>query len=434
MKKRILLVLVLLTLGKSLSAQKQTAIHTEDIDNFWTAYDAIQKTNDLSQKIEIINSQYINKGSKGLKAFMVARQYKDTLWVELIGKLPKFWNSIRPNTLAIKHKTAELEDGVKKLKAIYPDLKPAEIYFTIGGLRSGGTVKDNMVLVGAEIATGNVSTNVSEFDNDWFKNVFKEQSLDNIVYLNIHEYIHTQQNPNGSSLLGQVIREGSCDFIAELALQKPIKTKYMSYGLANAASVKDRFKKEMFSDGFENWLYNGRQRPEDADLGYYIGYEICKAYYQQARNKKQAVKDIIELDFGSDSAVELFLEKSSFYPDKLDKKVIKEAYEKLQPTIVSLAPFNNGDQNVDAATKELSIVFSKPMIPNKYSISLSKKGELYFPIKNIKGYENDDQTLVLRVDLIPQHDYEFIITNRGFKSKDGYSLKDEEYLIKFRTK
>lgn len=434
MKIRILLALVLLTLGHTLSAQKQTAIHTEDIDNFWIAYDATQKTSDLSKKIEIINSQYINKASKGLKAFMVARQYNDTLWVELINKLPKFWNSIRPNTLAIKHKTAELEEGVKKLKAIYPDLKPAEIYFTIGGLRSGGTVKDNLVLVGAEIATGNANTDVSEFDNDWFKNVFKEQSLDNIVYLNIHEYIHTQQNPNGSSLLGQVIREGSCDFITELALQKPIKTKYMSYGFANASSIKDRFKKELFSDSFENWLYNGRQRPEDADLGYYVGYEICKAYYQKAKNKKQAIKDIIELDFGSDSAVEFFLEKSGFYPDKLDKKAIKEAYENLQPTIVGLSPFNNGDQNVDATIKELSVVFSKPMIPKRYSISLSKKGELYFPIKSVKGYKEDEKTLVLNIELKPQQDYEFVITNRGFKSKDGYALKDEEYLIKFKTK
>jgi len=435
MKKRfLLLALVLTVFCSNLAAQKQTAIHTEDIDNFWAAYDAIQKTNDLSKKMEIINSQYINIGSKGLKAFMVTRQYNDTLWIELIDKLPKFWNSIRPNTLAIKHKTAELELGVKKLKAIYPDLKPAEIYFTVGGLRSGGTVKDNLILVGAEIATGNVNTDVSEFSNDWFKNVFKEQSLDNIVYLNIHEYIHTQQNPNGSSLLGQVIREGSCDFIAELCLQKPVKTKYMNYGLANAASIKANFKKELFSDSFDNWLYNGKQRSEDADLGYYIGYEICKAYYQQAKNKKQAIKDIIELNFGSDNAVELFLEKSGFYADKLDKKAIKEAYEKLQPTIVNLAPFTNGDQNVDATTKELSIVFSKPMVPQKYSINLSEKGKLYFPIKSVKGYETDEKTLVLNMELKPQQEYEFVITNRGFKSKDGYALKDTAYVVKFKTK
>ncbi len=434
MKKRILIALCLLTLGGNLYAQKQTSISTADIDHFWIAYDAIQQTKDFSQKIFIINEQYINKGSKGLKAFMEVRQYNDTLWVELIDKLPKFWNSIRTNTLNIKHKTVELEKAIIKLKDIYPELKPAEMYFTIGGLRSAGTVKDNMVLVGAEIATGNASIDVSEFSNNWLKNVFQEQSLDNIVSLNIHEYIHTQQKPNGSSLLSQVIREGSCDFIAELSIQKPLQTKYLSYGKANASSIKELFKKEMFLSDYTNWLYNGSQRSEDADLGYYIGYEICKAYYQQAKNKTQAIKDIIELDFSNDQDVELFLETSGFYPEKIDKNALIEAYQKLQPTVLSMSPFNNGDKNVDTTMKELRITFSKPMIPKRYSISFSEKGKANFPITTVKGQENDDQTLVLNIALKPKQDYEFIITNRSFRSKDGYPLKDAEYVVKFSTK
>lgn len=434
MKKKFLSIVILLISAKALSAQKQSPIYTADIDHFWTAYDAIQKTNDLSQKIAIINSQYIDKGSKGLKAFMAARQYNDTLWVQLIDKLPKFWNSIRANTLSIKHKTAEFEKAIKKLKQIYPDLKPAEMYFTIGGLRSGGTVKDNMVLVGSEIATGNATTDVSEFTNSWLKNVFKEQSLDNIVSLNIHEYIHTQQKPASSNLLSQSIREGSCDFIAELSIQKPLQTKYLSYGKANALNIKELFKKEMFFNDYTNWLYNGSQRTEDADLGYYVGYEICKAYYQQAKNKKQAIKDIIELDFGNDQAVESFLEASGFYSEKIDKKGIIDAYQKMQPTIVNISPFSNGEKNVDVTTKELRITFSKPMIPKRYSISFSEKGKANFPITTVKGHEDDDKTLVLNIELKPQQDYEFIITNRSFKSKDGYPLKDNEYLIKFSTK
>lgn len=433
MKKKFLIALFLIVVGKNLAAQT-SSIHTTDIDHFWMAYDAIQKANNLPQKIAIINEQYINKGSKGLKAFMTVRYFNDTLWVQLIEKYPKFWNSIRPNTLSIKRKTAELESAVKKLKQLYPDLKPADMYFTIGGLRSGGTVKDDMVLVGAEIATGNANTDVSEFTSNWLKNVLKEQSLDNIVSLNIHEYIHTQQKPNGSNLLSQAIREGSCDFIAELSIQKPLQTKYLSYGKANASSIKELFKKEMFFNDYANWLYNGSQRSEDADLGYYVGYEICKAYYQQAKNKKQAVKDIIELDFGNDQAVESFLEASGFYSEKLDKKNIMDAYQKMQPTIVSLSPFNNGDKKVDPATRELRITFSKPMIPKRYSISFSEKGKVNFPITTVKGHEDDDKTLVLNVELKTQQDYEFIITNRSFRSKDGYPFRDAEYLIKFSTK
>lgn len=287
-------------------------IFTSDIDNFWIAYDSIQKIDKYSKKIDLINELYINKGSKGLKAFMEARDYNDTLYIKMIDLKPKFLNSIRQNTLSIKSKTQELNDAVTYLQKLYPELKDAEMYFTIGGLRSGGTVKGNMVLIGAEIATGNPTTDVSEFKGDWLKNVFANQTQDNIVSLNIHEYIHTQQNGSSKRVLNQTIKEGSADFIAELVMQKPLERNYMKYGRENTKKIKQLFEKEMLSNDLSNWLYNGSQKKESSDLGYYVGYEICKAYYNNSKNKSQAIKDIIQLNYNDDNAVEAFLKKSNF--------------------------------------------------------------------------------------------------------------------------
>ena len=45
-----------------------------------------------------------------------------------------------------------------------------------------------------------------------------------------------------------------------------------------------------------NWLYQGQEaKGRPADLGYYIGYKICESYYRAAKDKKQAVKDILEI-------------------------------------------------------------------------------------------------------------------------------------------
>lgn len=304
---------ILLLLFSNVFSQNTDKIFTSDIDNFWTAYDSIQKTTNHSKKLNLINKLYIEKGTKGLHSFMSVRDYNDTLYVKLIEKYPKFWNSIRPNTLTIKSKTSELTKVVKNLKKLYPELKDAEMYFTIGGLRSGGTVTDNMVLVGAEIATGTPDVDMSEFKRDWLKKVFAKQSLDNIVYLNIHEYVHTQQKGGKTRVLNHSIKEGACDFIAELALQKPIETQYLSYGREHKKEIKELFKKEMLTKNFSNWLYNGSKKGESADLGYYIGYEICKSYYENTQNKPQAIKDIIELNYNDDQAVEDFLEKSKFF-------------------------------------------------------------------------------------------------------------------------
>ncbi|MGV0921181.1 DUF2268 domain-containing putative Zn-dependent protease [Empedobacter falsenii] len=411
-------------------------IYTSDIDNFWVAYDSIQSTNDYSQKIKFINTLYIDKGTKGLKTFMKVRDYSDTIYVKLIDSYPKFWNSVRSNTLTIKNKTKELTKAVKKLKKLYPELKEGEMYFTIGGLRSGGTLYENMVLVGAEIATGTPKTDVSEFENNWLKNVFAKQSLDNIISLNIHEYVHMQQKPNeNNSLLHHTLKEGSCDFITELVLGEPIEKQYIFYGKQHFDELKKQFKEEMFVDDFSNWLYNGGQKGKAADLGYFIGYEICKSYYNQAKNKKQAIKDIIELNYQDEKAVENFLRKSGFYEEGFDKNRLLKEYEKKQPYIVKIEPFENGSTNVDSSIKEFRITFSKSMNPKEYSIQFSKKGKEYSPKITKANFYNNNTTFVLSLELIPTKEYEFVISN-GFKSEDGYALKldNNELIVNFKTK
>lgn len=417
-------------LSASTFSQKSTRIFTSDIDNFWVAYDSIQKTNDYSGKLDLIKRLYTDKATKGLKAFMNARDYNDSVYVKVIEKYPKFWNSVRPNTLTIKTKTKELEAGVARLKQLYPELKDAEMYFTIGGLNAGGTVSGNMVLVGAELATGIGSTDVSEFKDEWLKGMFANQSLDNIVSLNIHEYIHTQQTGYQNRVLNQAIKEGSCDLIAELVMNEPLKRKYISYGMAYKAEIKARFKKEMFTGNLANWFYNGRQKGEGADLGYYVGYVISKMYYRNTKDKKQAIKDIIELNYNDNKAVEDFLDKSKFFKEKA-VTLVKE-YQNQLPYVVKIEPAN-GSVDVNADTKELRITFSQEMVSGKYSFNLSDKGKEYNPMTKIAGMENNNKTLLVLVDLKPNKEYEFVLTNKGFISKEGRPLRDEKLLIKFKT-
>lgn len=96
-----------------------------------------------------------------------------------------------------------------------------------------------------------------------------------------HELGHTQQVEGWNEiLLGNCIREGACDFIAEL-IYKPVTSPYMTYGNINEKQLWVDFEKEMLSPETRNWLYNGDNSPNGiADLGYFIGYKICKSYYE----------------------------------------------------------------------------------------------------------------------------------------------------------
>jgi hypothetical protein len=430
--KKLFSLLVFFAIILTSIAQGSQKVFTSDIDNFWIAYDSIQTTKDSLQQIHFIQTLYIDKGTNGLKAFMDARDYSAKLWVDLIRKYPKFWNSIRPNTITVKSYAAEIEKSISKFKDLYPDLKEAKMYFTVGGLRSGGTTMNDMVLIGSEIATGNASTDVSEFPNKWLEGVFKNQQADNLVALNIHEYVHTQQKGEPGILLGQAIKEGACDFIMELVIGKLLQNNYIVYGRVHEKELKEQFKKEMFTSFYSNWLYNGSSAKAVADLGYFMGYSICKTYYNNSPDKKKAVKEIIELNYSDTTVAENFLKKSGYYKEPINKTELIRNFETRMPYVLKLEPFANGDNSVDAGIKELKIIFSSPMAKDGYSINNGKRGKDYYLITGVTGFSDNGTVFTLKVDLKPDHEYEFVITDRSFKSAEGYPLKP--YEVKFKTR
>ncbi|TDO20060.1 DUF4932 domain-containing protein [Pedobacter duraquae] len=110
---------------------------------------------------------------------------------------------------------------------------------------------------------------------------------------------------------------------------------------------------------------------------------------------------------------------------------MKSEYVAKQPKVKSLAPFQNGAQNVDPSIKELVITFDKPLLGKGHSFNAGSLGGNAVPIKKLIGYEQENQTYKLGIELKPNTEYEFIVTGLSFKSVEGIPLQD--YTIKFRT-
>ena len=161
--KKILLTNFLLFLMVSCYSQKESTSHswstkqiitTEDIKNFWQAYDAIQVTDDTIKQLSHLQSLFINPASEGQKEMMEVRNYLPEDYLQSIKNHPKFWNSIRANMENLDHFNNSIKSGVDKLAKIYPSLKPSKIFYTVGTHRSPGTGVDKMVLIGTEFALG----------------------------------------------------------------------------------------------------------------------------------------------------------------------------------------------------------------------------------------------------------------------------------------
>ena len=300
----------------SIFGQAKTKVFTSDIDHFWQAYDSVKTTKDTLKQLEFIQTLYMDKASKGLKEFMESREHSAKRHLDNIIDYPKFWTSVRPHTLHIRSHVAAIEKVMSDFKVLYPAFDQPKVYFTIGVLNSGGTTTEDKILIGSEIATADSTVDASEVGS-WLQAVFKDNK--NVVYLVAHEAVHTQQNETGSgtakerhTLLEYCVAEGSCDFIAEVLLKEPIVSPYMTYGKANEHALWETFQKEMYGPEYRNWLYNGTDAPGGhADLGYFIGYVICKSYYDKSTDKQKAIKEIIDLDYTKKDLHE-FLEKSGY--------------------------------------------------------------------------------------------------------------------------
>jgi len=311
MKRRLLTFAFLISFIFSFGQNRGT-IFTSDIENFWAAYDSVKSTSDSIKQIKFIQTLYLDKATEGLKDFIKLREHSAKRHLLNIFRYPKFWVSLRPKTLEIQNHISDIEKVISNFKNQYPDFKEPEIYFTIGILNSGGTTSTDKVLIGSEIACSDKTVDATEL-KQWLQDVFELNAP--VVSLVAHELGHTQQKDLDrnvkSNLLGYSIREGACDFLAELIYQ-PVLSPYMTYGNANEKELWTAFQQEMYGQEVKNWLYNGSQAPNgNADLGYFIGYKICKSYYDNSKNKKKALEEIITLKYDKES-VEEFLKNSKY--------------------------------------------------------------------------------------------------------------------------
>ena len=382
----LLIALLIFTNCKNVPHTNQNVV-TTDITNFWEAYDQITATQDSVLQLKYLDSLYLQKGTVGLAGIMQARNYTPREYINAINNYPYFWKSIRKNTFVVDKIGSELESGIHKLKEVYPKLKPAKIYFTVGAFRTGGTTIDSLVLIGSEISMADSTTVTSEFPENLshLKSHFKTNPKNHLVFLNVHEYVHTQQNPRVSNILSMAIYEGVAEFVAVKALGISSPNPQIEFGKRNADRIRDVFEKEMFyNNNLYKWL-DGNAPNEFGmrDLGYYVGYQMCENYYNQAVNKAAAIQTMIELNYANEADIEDFIKKSNYFSASLE--TLYAAFESKRPTVLKITQFPNNSQNVSPKTKEITLEFSEPLNGQNTSVDFGDLGQDAFPKGTLYG-------------------------------------------------
>ncbi|RYU79763.1 TPR end-of-group domain-containing protein [Hymenobacter persicinus] len=266
---------------------------TTDITNFWRAYDLAAK--DPAHREQIYQREYFDKGTVGLQDYYALKIQDTKKFVANLDAKPEFYRAIRPNTLQIASLTKQIRGGFIRLKELYPAARFPNVYFVIGRFTSAGTASGNGMLIGADQMSASPSTPRGEL-NLWARNNLG--NLQDLPAVVAHEHIHALQKPTTDlTLLRGAINEGMADFLAELTSGQNPNRRLQTYGLGHEKQIWADFSREMTGTNWDNWIANGRQETADkpADLGYFVGYQICRAYYNEVADKKQAVYDMLNL-------------------------------------------------------------------------------------------------------------------------------------------
>jgi hypothetical protein len=280
------------------SAPRSPDIRVDDVERFYAVYDAAGG----EPTAEVLQADYLDKGSAGLAEFARLRNITGERIAAAIAKRPALFADARRCAARLPQVKQRLGLALTRLGEIYPAARFPPVTVAVSRGAPVGVGDASGVYIGLEALCA------------WDMPDPDEEAR--FVHVIAHEYVHVQQpataveNPDETVLMASLL-EGGAEFVAEL-VSGSVSYKHLALLTKGreeeieTAFLRDTDLKAVGS----NWLYNGvgtTERP--GDLGYWVGYRIARSYYQHARDKQAAVRDIIEVH-----DPEAFLAKSKWRP------------------------------------------------------------------------------------------------------------------------
>jgi hypothetical protein len=287
-----------MAVGAAHAAGPDTAptIQTEDVQRFYRLYDAAGG----HPRAEQLQHDYIEAGSAGLRHFAKARNVTGSRIVAALAEHPGLYSGARACTAVLPQVRERVAKSLHRLRDLYPQahLPPVTILVGRGRPVAIGS-PDGGLQIGLEAlcATG------------WLNPDLEAR----FVHVIAHEYVHVQQAPaladdDNPTVLERSLVEGAAEFIAEQISGDVAYSQLRAVTRGREQEIEAAFVNDEDKTDLSGWLDNSTlEKP--GDLGYWVGYRIVKAYYQQASDKHQAIADIVGM-----TSPKAFLARSGWHP------------------------------------------------------------------------------------------------------------------------
>ncbi|MEL1264203.1 DUF2268 domain-containing putative Zn-dependent protease [Pseudoxanthomonas putridarboris] len=280
------------------AATAGAVVQTGDVDLFYRVYDKA----DGRPTAEQLQRDYLDQGSEGLHLFARLRNISGQRIADTLTTNPSLYADAKRCLAVLPRARERLETALRTLGSSYADARFPPVTIAIGrGKPVAVGAPDTGIQVGLEALCA----------TDWLN----PDVEDRIVYVLAHEYVHVQQveahaisEKEAPTVLEISLIEGIAEFVGELIAGQVAYSRNAAAAAGRELEIETRFAADVDKTDLSDWAYNATP-DTPGDLGYWVGYRIAKAYYRNAPDKRQALREILEMDDAED-----FLAKSGWYP------------------------------------------------------------------------------------------------------------------------
>jgi hypothetical protein len=244
----------------------------------------------VTDSAAFLDTAYIARGTPGLRAYQARYPLSGTGLVNAIRRFPQDYASVgqRVDWLATQEDT--LRRVLEHYARVVPGAVMLPVYFVVGehfGVNSGSEVGP---LLSIENGAAQIEkTALPEFIAHEMTHIQQFSAVGLARYREL--YISRPW------LLGVVVREGIAEFVAELVTGRVTQPRAKEYFDRNKRQLWTEFQGLLCSTENGDWVGARTRDPSrPRSLGYAIGAEIARMYYQAAPNKSEALKTLVSSD------------------------------------------------------------------------------------------------------------------------------------------
>lgn len=263
-------------------AQEGPVLKTDDVDLFFRLYDA----NGGLPTADQLQREYLDVGSEGLRHLASVRNVTGIRIAEAIAARPEIYVEARRCAQALPKVRERVDAALKEFVRRSPDASFPAVTVAVGRGRPvaiGGPTNGVQIGLEALCATAFINPDIE----------------DRFVGVLVHEYVHTQQSPelvnnDAFTVLEISLAEGAAEFLTELLSGAPAYAYFGPLTEGRELEIETRFAADVDATDLTDWVYNSTMEAP-GDLGYWVGYRIARAYYQNADDKAAAFRGILGL-------------------------------------------------------------------------------------------------------------------------------------------